>query len=241
MFLTVRQELLEIAEEDYKKFSGSLIPGEERILGIRIPKLREMAKSIAKENWEEYLDEYEQYRMREQKDGMIEQDSYFEEDMLFGMVIGYAKMGIEERMRQLQRFLPIISNWSVCDCCCTTYKFMKKDQKQWYEFLKEELTSGEEFRIRFALVAFLGHFVNEEYVGQILKDCEAMKHPGYYAKMAAAWAVSVCFVKFPEKTEIFLKDNQMDDWVQNKSIQKIRESYRVQKEKKEELLAYRRK
>lgn len=241
MFLTVRQELLKIAEEDYKKFSASLIPGEERILGIRIPKLREMAKSIAKEHWEMYLDEYEQYRWGEQKEGIKEQSRYFEEDMLFGMIMGYAKMETAERMKQLQRFLPIISNWSVCDCCCATYKFMKKDQRQWYEFLKEQLTSGEEFRIRFALVALLDHFVNEEYVEQVLKDCEKMNHPGYYAKMAAAWAVSVCFVKFPEKTEWFLKDNQMDDWVQNKAIQKIRESYRVPKEKKQALLTYKRK
>ena len=28
-------------------------------------------------------------------------------------------------------------------------------------------------------------------------------HEGYYVKMAAAWAVSVCYVKFPEKTKSF--------------------------------------
>lgn len=241
MFLTVRQELLGIAEEDYKKFSGNLIPGEERILGIRIPKLRAVAKSIVKGNWKKYLDEYEQYKqMERKKNGETEGGCYFEEDMLFGMVIGYAKMEITERMEQIRRFLPVISNWSVCDCCCATYKFMKKNQEQWYEFLKEQLASEEEFRIRFALVALLDHFVNAEYIERILEDCEKMKHSGYYAKMAAAWAISVCFVKFPEKTECFLKENQMDDWIQNKAIQKTRESYRVSKEKKEEILNYKR-
>ena len=54
-------------------------------------------------------------------------------------------------------------------------------------------------------------------------------------KMAVAWAVSVCYVKFPEKTRAFLENNSMDDFTQNKSIQKIRESYRVSKEEKDAL------
>ena len=58
--------------------------------------------------------------------------------------------------------------------------------------------------------------------------------------MAAAWAVSVCYVKFPEKTEVFLRKNLLDDFTHNKAIQKIRESYRVSKEDKERLKELRR-
>ena len=61
-----------------------------------------------------------------------------------------------------------------------------------------------------------------------------------YVKMAAAWAVSVCYVKFPEKTEVFLRKNLLDDFTHNKAIQKIRESYRVSKEEKERLKELRR-
>ena len=56
-----------------------------------------------------------------------------------------------------------------------------------------------------------------------------MKH------MAVAWAVSICFIKFPEKTQILLKSNKLDNFTHNKSIQKIIESYRVDKEVKNEL------
>lgn len=225
MFQQIREKLCKMSEEDYKKFSTSLIPGEESMLGIRIPKLRVIAKEIAKADWKTYLYEFDE----------IEEDYFFEEAMLYGMIIGYVKIDIEERKQRLLDFIPKIQNWSVCDSCCMTYKFMKKDQEQWYDFLKTQLESGEEFRIRFGLVALLDHFVNEEYVDVILKHCEEMIHPGYYAKMAAAWAVSACCTKFPEKTEAFLKNNQMDDWIQNKSIQKCRESYRVRTEQKERL------
>ena len=45
--------------------------------------------------------------------------------------------------------------------------------------------------------------------------------------MAIAWAIQVCFVKFPEKTMELLKDNKIDNWTYNKALQKILESYKV--------------
>jgi hypothetical protein len=53
--------------------------------------------------------------------------------------------------------------------------------------------------------------------------------------MGAAWAVSVCYVRFPRMTEDALRSGRLCDWTQNKSIQKIRESYRVGAEDKERL------
>ena len=46
--------------------------------------------------------------------------------------------------------------------------------------------------------------------------------------MAVAWAISVCYVKFPEKTMQFLKNNNLDDFTYNKALQKMLESYRVE-------------
>ena len=45
----------------------------------------------------------------------------------------------------------------------------------------------------------------------------------------------MCYVKFPQKTRKFLENDTLDDFTHNKAIQKIRESYRVSKEEKEEL------
>lgn len=87
---------------------------------------------------------------------------------------------------------------------------------------------------------YAGFFVNQEFLERVLAVLENIKGEkitgeAYYVKMAVAWAVSVCYVKFPEITEKFLQKNSLDAFTHNKAIQKIRESYRVSKEAKERL------
>ena len=48
------------------------------------------------------------------------------------------------------------------------------------------------------------------------------------------------FIKFREKTLDYLKENTLDNWIQNKTIQKIRESIRVSKEDKDLVLTFKR-
>ena len=58
--------------------------------------------------------------------------------------------------------------------------------------------------------------------------------------MAQAWLISIMFIKFREKTLDYLKENTLDNWIQNKTIQKIRESIRVSKEDKDLVLTFKR-
>ena len=226
MFDDIRALLRESADEKYMEFNSSLVPGETTpMLGVRMPKIREIAKKIAKENGREYILAVKAAEERG--------DVYQEEFLLHGIVIGYLKCDIKERMELLDEFVPVISNWAVCDCSCMTYKFMKKDAEEWFSYITKYLDSGEEYQIRFAVVCMLDHFVTDDFIDQVIRVMGQIKHEGYYVKMAVAWAVSVCFVKFPDRTRAFLQDNEMDDFTQNKSIQKIRESYRVSKEDKE--------
>lgn len=218
MIEDIRKELMLLAEEDYKNFSSSLIPNVTNIYGIRIPKLRSMAKRIAKENFELFLSE-------------VGKES-FEEVMLHGMVIGYAKMDLKMRLIYLDEFIPQIDNWSICDSCCMTYKFIQKNLEIMWEYIQKYLYTEEEFYIRFGVVILLDYYIIPEYINQVLSVFNKLCLKDYYAQMAVAWAVSVCYVKFPEKTKTFLMDNQLDDFTYNKSIQKICESYRVDKEDK---------
>lgn len=226
-FDSVRGLLTESVDEKYREFNSSLVPGEStsKMLGVRMPRIREIAKKIAKENGREYL---EAVKVAEQSENV-----YHEELLLHGIIIGYLKREMEERKKLLDEFVPVINNWAVCDCSCMTYKFMKKDVSEWYDYLMKYMASNREYEIRFAVVCLLDHFVEENFIDRILKELDAIRHEGYYVKMAVAWAVSVCFVKFPEKTKEFLLKDHMDDFTHNKSIQKIRESFRVSKEDKE--------
>lgn len=226
MIDAIREELRQAADKEYKKFQESLIPGLTTMMGVRMPKLREMAKKIAGRDYKEFLEEAD--------------DTCYEELMLKGIVIGYADMDKEEQTRALMDFVPKINNWAICDCSCITYKFMRKDTSYWFAFLEQYLESEKEFEVRFAVVSMLDHFVTEEYIDRLLDICNHLKSDAYYVQMAAAWAVSVCYINFPKKTALFLQTDTMDTFTHNKSIQKIRESYRVSKEEKDKLLKWKR-
>ena len=222
----IREKLQESIDEVYQEFHTSLVPGLTNMLGVRMPKVREIAKWASGEDWQTVWEE-------------LGQDSY-EELMIKGLLIGYGKLTQEEQIQYLKRYVPLINNWGICDCCCSTWKFMKKNQDEWLSFLQSYAKSDSEFEVRFAMVALLNYFVNENYLERLFQIFNETTHEGYYVKMAIAWAVSVCYVKFPGETAAYLENDRLDDFTHNKAIQKIRESFRVSKEDKEKLLLLRR-
>ena len=159
------------------------------------------------------------------------------------MVIAAAKMEAGQRLAYIERFVPKIDNWAVCDTFCGDLKFarIEKNRQLVWDFLHDYLGDDREYFIRFGAVMLLGHYIDKAYIEQILERMNAIQHQGYYVKMAVAWALSICYIKFPQETEQLLKHNQMDGFTHNKAIQKIRESYRVSKEDKARLNLLKRK
>lgn len=89
-----------------------------------------------------------------------------------------------------------------------------------------------EYEVRFGVVMGMQIFIDESYVKAYLQKLDAITHEGYYVRMAVAWALSVCFVKFQELTLAYLQNNSLDNFTYNKALQKIVESYRVSPEMK---------
>ena len=48
-------------------------------------------------------------------------------------------------------------------------------------------------------MCLLDFFINEAYIDAVLEEMKKIHHDGYYVKMAVAWAVSICYIHFPEK------------------------------------------
>ena len=211
----IRAKIEELADEKYREFHGGLCPEVNGIIGVRVPLLRNLAKEIAKEDWKEYLDNAV--------------DNSYEEIMLQGMVIGLSKMKIEQFQYYLKKFIPKIDNWAICDTTIAGLKLTKKYRAEMLEFIKEYLKSDKEFEIRFAVVMLLDFFVVDNYIDDVLQILNQVNHTGYYVKMGVAWAISICFIKYPEKTMELLKNNNLDNFTYNKALQKITESYRVDK------------
>ena len=223
----VRKTLLALADEDYRIFHSKLVPGTENILGVRVPELRKLAKKLVKEDWREYFE--------------AAPDMYYEEDMLRGFMVGYGRMDIEERLDKVREFLPSIHNWAVCDCFCSTLKFTEKNREKVWEFLQPYFLSDKTYELRFASVMALDYYVLPEYAPAVFRYFDEMKSGDYYVQMAVAWAFSVYYVHLPEMTEAYMRENLLDDFTYNKSIQKICESYRVDKETKARLRSLKRK
>ena len=215
----LRDKLFELSDDKFKTFHSRLCPNTDNIIGVRLPLLRQLAKEIAKGDWRNFLSN--------------SKEEYYEEILINGLVIAYAKCDVEERLNYIESFVPKIDNWAICDSFCNTLKFVNKNKEIMLEFIQPYLRSYNEFEIRFAVVIILNYYITEDYINLVLKTLDNIKHDGYYVKMAVAWAISMCFVKFEEKTMAYLKDNSLDDFTYNKSLQKICESLRIDKNTKE--------
>lgn len=216
----IRQELIKLADDKYRSFHSNLCPGVENILGVRLPLLRKIAKSLSKEE-----DYYNYLNNGDTK--------YYEEIMIEGLIIGYLKTDNENRFNYIKNFIPKIDNWAICDSFCNNLKFTKENMNEVWNFILPYTSSENEFDIRFAIVMMLNFYIIEDYIDDVLDTLNKINHDGYYVKMAVAWAVSYAYIDFPQKTLAFLKNNNLDNFTYNKSLQKIIESTRVSKEDKD--------
>jgi len=219
MIEEIRQRLLAEADQEYKLFSEKINPGVRNILGVRVPFLRKISKEILRNGWEDYI-----------KSLACASELYFEEKMLWGLLIGNAQMPAENRMEQIRGFIPHIDNWALCDICVGDLKFARKEPARTlvWEFLNPLFDSDNEFEVRFGVTMAMSHYLTEDYLDRFLNILVRVDHPGYYARMGVAWAVSMCYIKFPDKTKHIITEYKLKDrWTHNKAIQKIRESYRV--------------
>ena len=223
----LRNKLYGLADEEYKKFHSGLCPNVNNIMGVKIPKLRELSKTISKENPVEFLNTYK--------------CEYYEEKMIYGLVIGYMKEELKTRLKYLDKFVPIIDNWAICDCSCSTYKFTNKNLREMWDYLQKYINSQNEFEVRFLCIMLMDYYLVDEYFDNVLEIYNNIKLDKYYVKMGIAWGISFSFVKNEEKVTRFLENNQLDDFTHNKAIQKIIESHRVDKNTKDKLRKLKRK
>ena len=217
----VRNSLFQMQDLKYKEFHSNLCPNVDDIIGVRVPVLREYAKELYKNN-----------KLSEIKIG----NKYYEELVIQGMIIGFqTKEPIEEVIKQIKEFVPKINSWAVCYVFCAGLKITKKYPKEIFNLIQGYLKSEKEYELRFAIVMLLDYYINDEYIDKVLQILNNVKSDKYYVQMANAWAISICLIKYYEKTILFLEKCKLDKFTYNRAIQKAIESYRIQDNKKQEL------
>ena len=203
--------LFSLKDDEYQKFNQKIVK-TDNIIGIRLPILKNIAKIIAKNDYLSFIKN--------------NKHQYSEEIMLHGLVITYLKIDFNESIKLFDEYIKYIDSWATCDSVVMNYKIVSKNLDICLIKIKEYLKSDKPFIKRVGIV-LLFYYLNDDYIDEVLKLINSIKSEDYYVKMANAWLISICLVKYYDKTVKFLKSCQLDDWTYNKALQKAIESYRI--------------
>ncbi|MBQ9182002.1 MAG: DNA alkylation repair protein [Bacilli bacterium] len=210
--------LYSLQDLNYREFHNKLNKNTLNLIGIRTPLLKNIAKVISKGNYLEFI--------------KINKHSTYEEIIIEGLVIGYIKSDFKSVLELVNNFIPLIDNWAVNDVVCANLKCFKKYQKEGFVDIKKYLSSSNPWSIRFGIVLLLDHYINDDYINELMKIIKSIKNTNYYVTMANAWLISICFIKYPDITINLFINNELDNETNNKAIKKIKESLRVDKKTK---------
>lgn len=221
MHTKVLEYLKSQQDEKYKIFTSKLLPKNVELLGVRIPIIRKYAKQLIKEN---LSDKYLEISL----DKLQYQDELF----LYSILLANKIKTSETKIEDIKKFVPCINSWAVCDIFCSELKEIKKDTNKYLESFLHYTQSQKEYQIRFFYVLALNYFIEEEYLETIFNVIKNQEYIGYYDKMAVSWFLSMAYIKYPEQVENFLFSSTSNEFVFNKTISKICDSFQVEKEAK---------
>lgn len=208
--------LISLADQDYKVFSSRITNTKYEILGIRVPILRNVVKKLSKTNINSFL-------------SCVNSEN-FEVLFIEGLLLTY--LPFEDIKERLKLYTYKIDNWAITDMVSNSLKINDKNKKEYFKLIKTFINDKYEFTKRFGIVTLLSHFVLEDYLDYIFKIIKNNKSNDYYVNMAYAWLLCECFIKFRDKTLIFIEENELNTFVLRKGISKINDSYRVSIEDK---------
>ena len=206
----------------YKEFSEKLVPDTHyEMIGVRVPEIRKIVKNTLS-----YDEIY----------GFLNAEHfYYEEYMAHGLFIALKIRNVDETYSLLDRFLPYIDNWAICDTVAISLKKPTKDKDAFFENALRWIKSDNVYTVRFGIVCLLAHFTDKSYTDKLTEIILGVKTDEYYINMALAWLISVMLVKDYEGSVGIIERKILPKFVQNKAIDKARESFRIGKEQKEYL------
>lgn len=212
------EELLEQQDKEYRDFQRKLIPtvAPDRIIGVRTPVLRKMAKEMARqEDTKDFLDTLPHH--------------YFEENQLHALILSEEK-DFEHCIAGIEPFLPYVDNWATCDQMVP--KVFKKHTDELLFYIQKWIASDHTYTVRFAVGMLMRFYLDEKFEPEYLEMVAAVKSGEYYVRMMVAWYFATALAKQYDAAVMFLEEKRLEPWTHNKTIQKSVESYRIDEEKK---------
>ena len=223
----IQEKLFEYQDLGYREFNSKLIPNidKETMIGVRIPDIRKIEKSLSTEEKKEFL--------------LKLPHKYFEENMLHGIIISNMK-DYDKVILNLEEFLLYVDNWAVCDIISP--KIFKKNREKAIVNILSWIKSDHTYICRFGIGMIMQLYLEDEYFKKSYLDIIAkIRTKEYYINMMRAWTFQAALAKRWEDAIIYIEKGMLDDFTHNKTISKSCDSLKIGKDKKEYLKTLRRK
>lgn len=233
----IKEFLIQNAEENLKRFHEKLIYTKLPIYGIRTEKLRKFACSLV-------------------KNGIVPKDienTSHEEILLKGLVLSKQKWTDLEIIKAFEEFNSYIDNWATCDMITSSLTALKTENGRKY-FLSL-LKSDNFYKKRIGIIGLMCHFLDDKNLDEIISALVSLSktlsnkttYPfagttnekivnlgEYYVKMAISWYLCTLICKnYNYGKRALQKFN--DKFINNKTISKCHDSFRLSPAQKEEL------
>lgn len=216
--MNIQSSLFELQDPNYGDFQAKLIPNIPRstIIGIRVPRIRELAKSCIKDPQAQIFIQTLPHQ-------------YMEEYMLHSFIIAEIK-DFQSCIVQTERLLPYVDNWAVCDSFSP--RIFKKYPDELIKKITEWTYSKHVFTSRFGIKMLMSHFLDRwfktDYLDIPIKICTEE----YYLKMMIAWFYATALAKQWDAAIPYIEQHRLPPWIHQKTIQKSIESFRIAPDQK---------
>lgn len=211
--MTIRESLLALQDSGNAAFQAKLTPGipRESFLGVRMPELRKLEKQVRNtEESEKFLNTLPH--------------EYYDENMLHSVLISNMK-DYGAVIEAIEKFLPYVDNWAVCDALRPV--IFKRKKQGLTDKIQEWIGSEETYTKRFGIDMLMTYYLDQDFCPEYLELPASVHSEEYYVNMMIAWYYATALAKQWESTIPYLEEKRLGLWVHNKTIQKACESYRI--------------
>ena len=230
-----------------------------KVLGLHIPDMKKIAKQISKAGCKIVKNDGTQHICNNSAEVIHcfetepGESLCYEETLIWGFLINAEHAPLHQRLEMLEAYIPILDNWAVCDSFCSDAKWMKQaDRETLWNFMERGFLSHREFEVRFAIVASMCYFTDEEWLPRVFQkidgiDFDAIKSEyktvkgkpqtaqegtvqgaePYYVRMGVAWLLATSLAKYPMQTREFIRTSHLPQDVIKLYIRKARESFKT--------------
>lgn len=205
-----------------ESWSKNILQTPSPVLAIATNDMVNICNEIMKGNYQSFLDL-----------GIFD---YYETIALYGMILSRMK-SIDEFLQYLNIYLDKMDCWAHVDLL--KFPFHSEEKQLYFDLHKKYRTDPRVMVRRFSLAVLFPYVKDKTLLKPILESLLAYQNEKeYYVIMMAGWLLSECIIHYRDETLAFLENNQLNKKIQNKAIQKCRESNRLTKEEKDYLIKY---